>query len=162
MQRFVYQDEETGFIENIINFFRRLFKGTALDLSGIYYSKNILILRSSPSINSRINSKIYPGEKIEFLDEKDGDYLKARSGSYTGWLINKDSYYSKSPYLVKCIISVNSANIRSGPGTNFSKIGKAKTNDIFRFIETNTNKTWCKIEDTNGNTGWISLKLVRI
>lgn len=63
----------------------------------------------------------------------------------------------------KCaVVKKGKANIRSGPGTQFSKkyLSPAMKYDAFKILK--TQKSWAKIVDEFGDTGWIYRKLVWI
>ncbi len=63
----------------------------------------------------------------------------------------------------KCaVVKVDKANVRSGPGDQFSKIAlsPALKYDVFKVDETKS--SWVKLVDEFGDTGWIFKKLLWI
>ncbi len=49
----------------------------------------------------------------------------------------------------------DSVNVRSGPGTNYAKIGGARQGQVFRITGRNADRSWWQIE-FQGATGWIN------
>ena len=63
----------------------------------------------------------------------------------------------------KCaVVKVEKANIRSGPGTNYSKnaLSPSLKYDSFKVLQTKS--SWVKVIDEFGDKGWISRKLLWI
>ncbi|MCL4254933.1 MAG: SH3 domain-containing protein, partial [Anaerolineae bacterium] len=59
------------------------------------------------------------------------------------------------------IVTINtSANLRSGPGTNYSIIGVASANDQFEVIARTTNSQWYLIQYTSSTRAWVSSTVV--
>lgn len=57
------------------------------------------------------------------------------------------------------VVTESSANVRSGPGTKFKKVGTAKKGEKFAVLERSKeryrDKPWYKIRLENGNEGWV-------
>lgn len=64
------------------------------------------------------------------------------------------------PQYTEAVVNVGRANIRSGPGTNFSVIQTVTSSARLPVIEINRN--WIRVSLHNGNAGWISRNLVNI
>lgn len=63
----------------------------------------------------------------------------------------------------KCaVVKTDKANIRIGPGTNYSKsaLSPALKYDSFKIVK--TGPSWVKVSDEFGDTGWIFKKLLWI
>ena len=58
------------------------------------------------------------------------------------------------PQYTEAIVNVNRANIRSGPGTNYSTVQSVTSGAKLPIIETSGD--WLRVSLHNGNTGWIS------
>ena len=60
------------------------------------------------------------------------------------------------------VVKVNKANVRSGPGTGYSKnsLSPALKYDAFKVIKIKS--SWVNVVDEFGDKGWISRKLVWI
>lgn len=62
-----------------------------------------------------------------------------------------------SSYVVK--VTGSAVNIRSGAGTNYSKIGSVKKNATYEYLgsaKDSLGRTWYKIQYTSSKTGWIT------
>lgn len=83
-----------------------------------------------------------------------------KSGQVTGWVDVSDLGLSASetftPYQVK--VTITDLNIRTGPGTNYSKTGQYTGKGVFTIVEessgTGSDKGWGKLKS---GAGWISL-----
>jgi len=64
------------------------------------------------------------------------------------------------PQYTEAVVNVGRANIRSGPGTNYSVVQTVTSSARLPVIETNRN--WIRVSLHNGNPGWISRNLVNI
>jgi hypothetical protein len=53
-------------------------------------------------------------------------------------------------------ITLNSANVRSGPGTNYPMISVLRANAIVRVLGRNNDGSWYNIELEEGQTGWLA------
>lgn len=63
----------------------------------------------------------------------------------------------------KCaVVKVKKANVRSGPGTGYSKnaLSPALKYDAFKVVKTKS--SWVKVVDEFGDTGWIAKQLLWI
>lgn len=63
------------------------------------------------------------------------------------------------PYLVK--VSIPNLNIRKGPGTNYSKLGKYTGVGVFTIVEESNGKGATKWGKLKSGAGWISLDYTR-
>jgi uncharacterized protein YgiM (DUF1202 family) len=61
------------------------------------------------------------------------------------------------PQYTEAVVNVNRANIRSGPGTNYSTVQSVTSGAKLPVIETSGD--WLRVSLHNGNTGWISRSL---
>lgn len=64
------------------------------------------------------------------------------------------------PQYTEAVVNVGRANIRSGPGTNYSVIQTVTSST--RLPVTNTNRDWIQVSMHNGNTGWVSRSLANL
>ena len=63
------------------------------------------------------------------------------------------------------IITGKTVNVRSGPGTDFSCIGKASKGKSFAYLSSKKNKNgklWYKLQFTSAKTGWVSASLSKL
>lgn len=59
------------------------------------------------------------------------------------------------------VVTADSLNVRSGPGTGYSIIGSVKKGQKFVPFEAEYNGTWGKIKLPNGKKGWICMKYMK-
>ncbi|MCI5210360.1 MAG: peptide-binding protein [Candidatus Electrothrix sp. ATG2] len=109
-------------------------------------------LRSGPTTSHEILFQLPAGYPLKVLARekkwiKVSDYDKDK-----GWIYA--SLVSKTPYV---IVKAKEGNVRSGPGTNYDKIGKVVRDVILKKVD--TEKDWFKISHPE-LTGWIYSNLV--
>ena len=109
-------------------------------------------LRSGPATNDEILFQLPAGYPLQILS-KQGKWFKVRDyENDKGWIYA--SLVSKTRYV---IVKVKDGNVRSGPGTNYDKVGKVVKDVILR--STNRKGDWVKIAHPK-LTGWIHKSLV--
>jgi uncharacterized protein YgiM (DUF1202 family) len=75
--------------------------------------------------------------------------------------VEKDSGWVYAPLTAKrprYIVQSTIANVRSGPGTGYRKVGQASFGEIVRPLSRKGN--WVKVSRSQGSNGWISRKLL--
>jgi uncharacterized protein YgiM (DUF1202 family) len=60
----------------------------------------------------------------------------------------------------KVRVSASSANLRSGPGTEFVVVGTANVGDVMTVLATDSGADWFNVVLGTGETGWISTSVV--
>ncbi len=109
-------------------------------------------LRSGPATNDEILFQLPAGYPLQVLS-KQGKWLKVRDyENDKGWIYA--SLVSKTRYV---IVKVKDGNVRSGPGTNYDKVGKVVRDVILR--NTDRKGDWVKIAHPK-LTGWIHKSLI--
>ena len=109
-------------------------------------------LRSGPSTDKEILFQLPAGYPLKVLAREDkwikvSDYEDDKGWIYAGLV-------SETPYL---IVKADEGNVRSGPGTDYDKIGKVVRDVILKKID--TQGKWLKISHPE-LTGWIYSNLV--
>lgn len=66
------------------------------------------------------------------------------------------------PPVIGIVQSLNSVNVREGPGTSFNTIAVLDPGTGVRVIEPDGTGSWLMIEMEDGDQGWISAQLLRI
>ncbi len=61
---------------------------------------------------------------------------------------------------VKAVVIVDLANVRGGPGTNFTPIAQVSLNQVFGVVANNGANTWFLIELPDGRRGWIFRRMI--
>jgi N-acetylmuramoyl-L-alanine amidase len=127
-------------------------------------------LRSGPGVDNKIVGKALKGELFTVL-AKDGDWLKVNKAGTVSWIagwltdIKKTSVpvvaaSSGAPIKGSVIeITVDSVNIREGPGTGNKIIGKGQKGN--KYVLLDSSGGWHKIS-TEGSTGWIFGQYTRV
>ena len=125
-------------------------QGTAANIKGIVNTAELNI-RKEPSTNSdRVGGYTY-GNRVIITETKDG-WGKTDKGWISMNYIYKDG--TKGANTAKGIVTGTGVNIRSGPGTDYDKVGTANYGDRLNILEQFTygEYTWACIEE-----GWIRL-----
>jgi SH3-like domain-containing protein len=68
-------------------------------------------------------------------------------------------FASPAPAAERYAVTANIANIRSGPGTNYTILFEAEKNYPLKLLKKAGN--WFQVEDFEGDVGWIYKKLVQ-
>lgn len=63
---------------------------------------------------------------------------------------------------VKAIVTIDELNIRTGPGTVYPILGKAKLNDSFTVIAKNPGGDWLQVCCLGGKEGWALAQYLRL
>lgn len=138
---------------------------------GTVINANTLNVRSGASTKHQVVTKIKKGNKVTILDTKSGWYKIKTANNKTGWVSgnyikitssqsNKPSNPSVSKKETGKVINANTLNVRSGASTKYSIVTKIKKNDTVEILEKKSG--WYKIKVSNGKTGWVSSKYIKI
>ncbi len=142
-----------------------LIKSVVLAISIVMFSTTALLaaefvsvvkdgvnLRSGPSTQNDVLYQLPAGYPLKVLSKK-GKWLKVSDfENDKGWVFS--SLVSKTPYV---IVKVKECNARSGPGTNYKKIGTFAREVILKKI--GRKGEWLKVYHPQ-LTGWVHSKLV--
>ncbi len=123
-----------------------------------------LNIRSGPSTEYSIITKVYNGDKLEVLESSNGWYKIKLSNGKMGW--GSGAYISTSsnsggssnnetsnPSIgSKATITTSTLNIRSGPSTIYEVTTKAYKGNSVQILESSNG--WHKIKLSNGKIGW--------
>ena len=115
-------------------------------------------LRSGPGTNYTVKWKYGSGLPLKVLNKK-GNWIKVEDFEKdTGWL-HKSLVSDRGHMVVKVNKNSNKKiNIRSGPGTNYSVVGKAYYGVVFKTVK--QQKGWAKVKHESGVVGWIKRSLL--
>ena len=135
-------------------------------------------LRSGAGTSFAKVGKAKKGNRFAYLSSKKGKdgkvwYQIQTSSSQTAWVISSysklESKHSQSKedssekqYVV---ITGSSVNLRTGAGTSFSRIGKAKKGVKFVYLgkdKGKDGKTWYKIQYSSSKTAWVLGSLAKM
>lgn len=115
-------------------------------------------LRSGPGKNYSVKWKYGSGFPLKVL-QKRGNWLNVEDFEKDrGWL--HKSLTTRQGHMVVKVHrdSKKKINIRSGPGTNYSIIGKAYYGVVFKTIK--QQKGWAKVKHESGVVGWVKRSLL--
>ena len=114
-----------------------------------------LNMRSGPSTSYRVLKILTKGTEVEIISTS-GDWSKVKCSGTTGYVKNEylsnPSSNENNSTAIK-YVKATSLNIRSGPSTSYSILGKLKLNDKVEVL--GETSTWSKI-NYNGNTAYVS------
>ena len=122
-----------------------------------------LNIRSAPSMNGIVNGQT--GEGVFTIVEVQDGWGKLKSGAGWIWLGN-ESYCKIQNGVVatsdfQVAVDVSDLNVRSGPGTNYEKVGSYIPEGVYTIVEvqqgTGSDLGWGKLKS---GAGWISLDYV--
>jgi len=109
-------------------------------------------MRSGPATSHEILYQLPAGYPLKVL-ARQGKWLKVTDmDGDKGWIFG--SLVSKTPHV---IVKVREGNVRSGPGTNYSKVGTVAREVILRKVEQKGD--WIRFSHPRLK-GWIHRKLV--
>ncbi|MDB0440529.1 ligand-binding protein SH3 [Clostridioides difficile] len=157
--------------------------GTAISGNGKVNVSSRLNIRSGAGTNYSLVGKANNGEVVKLLEQSNGWYKIKLSNGVTGWASsqyisktsedvgtndsnssntnnnnnNTDKNQSSEVSLEGKngkVTSTVSLNVRSGPGTSYSVIGKLNGGDVVE-LKAKSNG-WYKVKLSNGTTGWVS------
>jgi SH3-like domain-containing protein len=122
----------------------------ALSFAGEYVSvkKDGVNIRSGPSTDDEILYEVFKDFPLEVLQRK-GDWVQTRDyENDKGWI-----YASLLSDKTTVIVKVDTANMRSGPGTENKIIATVKKGVVFKPI--GKEGDWIKLQYKNDITGWM-------
>ncbi|MDC3415629.1 N-acetylmuramoyl-L-alanine amidase [Aquibacillus salsiterrae] len=138
-----------------------------LSISSVVYAKDALInvnnlnVRSGPSLNDEVITKVDKDEVYEVLDEQE-DWVQIKVKDQTGWVskdyINFSNIDEQAQGLEedkltsRAVIKYEEVNIRNGPSTSYEIIGFAKKGESYPIK--NQENDWTEIE-FNGKQAFI-------
>lgn len=109
-------------------------------------------VRSGPSTDNKVLFKFPVGYPLKVIG-KQGDWLKISDfEGDKGWIFG--ALVSKTPFV---IVTVKDGNVRSGPGTNFDRVGSVTREVILKKLE--QQGSWIKVSHPR-LSGWVHSKLV--
>ncbi len=115
-------------------------------------------LRSGPGTKYEKTWEVFKYMPFKKVTDKGSWYKVQDVDGDTHWIYKK-LVTSK----IECaVVKTDTANIRTGPGTNFSKnaLSPALKYDSFKVVQRKS--SWVKVMDEFGDTGWIFRKLLWI
>lgn len=113
----------------------------------------------------RINVRSGPGLNYSILWHADRGYPLQVIGSRQNWYRVRDFegdvgwvYKLLTGNKAHVVVKKPEINVRSGPGTNYRIVAKAREGVVFRTV--GRQKGWVKVRHQNGTAGWVARHLV--
>lgn len=114
---------------------------------------NTVNVRSTPSTQGARLWELDKGYPLRVL-KRQGKWLQVQDfENDRGWVYGPLT--SQTPHH---IVKANIANIRTGPGTKYRVVARASRGELIRTKAKQAE--WVKVEQSNGQMGWVSKKLV--
>lgn len=107
-------------------------------------------MRSGPGTSYQIIDTIPKGTVAEVLSQQDG-WVKIYSARISGWV---SADYVQIKLTPKVTVTGEKVNLRSGPGTSYSKTGEASRGDQLTLIEKQGD--WYKVKTVSGTICYIA------
>jgi len=117
---------------------------------------DVVNIRSGPGTNYQIDGKILKNSQVTVLQTQ-GDWKKISFGKVTGWVA---AQYINAIGIGDIVITGEWVNIRSGPGTNYTAIGKADKGESFTLLSQDGD--WCHILTSSGQEGYVAGYLTQV
>lgn len=130
-------------------------QGTAANIKGIINTAELNIRKEPTTDSDRVGGYVY-GNRVTITETKDG-WGKTDKGWISLNYVYQDG--TKGKNTAKGIVSGDQVNVRSGPGTDFDKVGSMSYGERVNILEQFKygNTTWACTED-----GWVCLDYVYI
>ena len=122
------------------------------DTSYKVITANDVNFRSGPSTSYSSIGKFKKGDKVEYLGES-GSWVKVKYSNKTGYVYGSYVGEDTSSITSAKYVTATSLNVRSGPSTSYSVIGKLSNGSKVEVISTSNG--WSKIK-YNNQTGYVS------
>ncbi|WP_270647299.1 C40 family peptidase [Paeniclostridium hominis] len=127
-----------------------------------------LNVRSGPSTNDGVIGTAYKGNTVEILQSSGGWHKVKLSNGKIGWVSGKylslsgdtnNNTNTETPSTgKKATVTASALNVRSGPSTSNSIIGKAYKGNTVEILDSSNG--WYKIKLSNGQVGWASSQYI--
>jgi uncharacterized protein YgiM (DUF1202 family) len=129
----------------------------------MYLTRNVN-LRDAPNMNAQVIMVMYEYNKITYLFERQGNWVKIDYYGRQGWMYVDSDFYRTSPINPACKLAYgkDDINMRLEPSMEGSVIRQIKSYETFYYLETSLDGKWSYIRDSSGNTGWIWRSYVQV
>jgi len=115
--------------------------------------RDVINMRAGPGTGHQATWRLNRGYPLIVTARKNGWLAVRDFENDTGWVLGRLT--AKKPHF---IVKKQDVNIRSGPGTRYKVVGKAKYGEVLRTLERRSG--WAKVRNADGLTGWVSRKLL--
>ncbi|MCM5571454.1 SH3 domain-containing protein [Burkholderiaceae bacterium FT117] len=130
-----------------------LFTPAAHAVEMVTVDRDVINMRAGPGTGHQATWRLNRGYPLIVTARKNGWLAVRDFEDDTGWVLGRLT--AKKPHF---IVKKQDVNIRSGPGTRYKVVGKAKYGEVLRTLERRSG--WAKVRNADGLTGWVSRKLL--
>ena len=132
-----------------------------------------LHVRTGPSTNHSKVTKVYRGQTVNILESSNGWHKVKTPSGHVGWSSaefislsggsnnsgsNNNTNTETPSSGKKATVTASALNVRSGPSTSNSIIGKAYKGNTVEILDSSNG--WYKIKLSNGQVGWASSQYI--
>ena len=111
-------------------------------------------VRTGPGTDSPVYMELFQGYPLQIVERK-GEWLKVQDFEKdSGWIYS--NLVEKATTVI--VIAENTANMRSGPGTQNAIVANIERGVVLELVE--RNDKWVKVKHISGTQGWIYAPLV--
>lgn len=110
-------------------------------------------MRAGPGTDQKGLWVLRRGYPLQVLGRQ-GNWLKVRDFERDEGWVYRPLTGAKPHFIVK----TSTANIRSGPGTRYRKVGEARYGEVLRTEE--RREDWVKVTQEGGLKGWVARRLL--
>lgn len=130
-----------------------LLGGTVAEAKMVSINRDEVNMRSGPSTGFKVKWELGKGFPLKVVGSK-GKWYKVRDfENDVGWV-----YAPLTNRKAHLIVKKKILNIRSGPGTKYRVVAKARYGVVFRTLK--CVRGWVKIKHPSGVTGWAARRLL--
>lgn len=129
------------------------FSGTGTEAKMVSTNQEVVNIRSAPSTSSPVRWQLGKGFPLKVISSSGNWYKVSDFEKDAGWI-----YAPLTSSTAHLIVKTTVVNLRSGPGTSYRIIGKAKYGVVFRTLK--RVKGWVKVQHKSGLSGWVARRLL--
>lgn len=127
---------------------------TVQSTATFYVKATSLCVRSEPSVTATVLGNYQSNDTVSVLAEQNG-WSKIQYKDGIGWVASQYLSDTKLGTGISQKIKLTSnANLRSGPGTDYSLISSANAGT--QFMQVDQEGDWLQIELSDGSTAWVA------
>lgn len=117
---------------------------------------DVVNIRSGPGTNYQIAGTIIKDSKVTILKTQ-GDWKQISFGKITGWIAGQ---YIDAIGIGEIVLIADWANLRSGPGTNYTAIGKVTKGESYTLLSKDGD--WYHILTSSGQEAYVAGYLAKV
>jgi N-acetylmuramoyl-L-alanine amidase len=124
-----------------------------------------LNVRSGPGLQHSRISQVVRGNTLPVLTERSGWFQVRLASGQSGWVAAqhitvRENPSASNPEGASAIVNASALNIRSGPGTAFSRLTTAARGALLPLLSRQGN--WLQVRLPDGRNGWVAAQHITI